>query len=40
MQAEIIPSEPDPDNAGEGKRKAFSIAGFAAPLVLLIGVLI
>ena len=28
MQAEIIPSEPDPGNAGEGKRLAFSCCRF------------
>lgn len=36
MRAEIIPSEPDPDNTGEGKRRTLSILRIAAPLIRFI----
>ncbi len=29
----MIPSEPDPDNTGEGKRRTFSFLRIAAPLI-------
>jgi sulfur carrier protein len=31
MRAEMIPSEPDPVNTGEGKRRTFSFSAWAAP---------
>jgi sulfur carrier protein len=31
MRAEMTPSEPDPVNTGEGKRRTFSFSAWAAP---------